>query len=227
MSETSIPKVFISYSWSSPKHEKSIIEIATKLMSDGVEVILDKWDLREGQDLNVFMEQMVTDDTIIRVLIFIDRRYAEKADGREGGVGTESQIISGKLYKKVDETKFIPIVMELDKNGEPYLPTFLKTRKYIDLSKDSKFYAEYDQLLRNIYNKPLYPKPSLGTPPKYISSEELQSISTLHQFQAAKDAITSGSKFSLVPITEFYEKMTHNLKHFALDPESSSDDLTI
>jgi hypothetical protein len=38
------------------------------LMGDGVNVILDVWDLKNGQDKYVFMEQMVEDSEIKKVL---------------------------------------------------------------------------------------------------------------------------------------------------------------
>jgi hypothetical protein len=46
-----IPKVFISYSWSSSDR---VLEFAKRLMANGVDVILDKWDLKEGQT-NMFL----------------------------------------------------------------------------------------------------------------------------------------------------------------------------
>ena len=63
-----------------------------------------------------------------------DKTYSQKADARKAGVGTESQIISKEVYEKVDQSKFIPIVCEFDDNGEPFLPTFLKSRIWIDFS---------------------------------------------------------------------------------------------
>jgi len=39
------PKLFISYSWTSPAHEQWVISLATDLRENGVDVILDKWDL--------------------------------------------------------------------------------------------------------------------------------------------------------------------------------------
>lgn len=52
------PKVFISYAWSKDNLEK-VLELAKRLMNDGIQVILDKWDLKEGQDKYAFMEQSV------------------------------------------------------------------------------------------------------------------------------------------------------------------------
>ena len=44
------PQVFISYSWTSKEYQKSIISLASRLRHDGVDVKLDVWDLKEGQD---------------------------------------------------------------------------------------------------------------------------------------------------------------------------------
>ena len=59
------------------------------------------------------MERMVTDPTVTKVLIFSNKSYAEKADARQHGVGTEAQILSAELYGKVQQEKFIPIVCNL------------------------------------------------------------------------------------------------------------------
>lgn len=79
------PKLFISYSWTNPDHEQWVLNLATELRESGVDVILDKWDLKEGHDANVFMEQMVSDPDIKKVALICDKTYAEKADGRSGG----------------------------------------------------------------------------------------------------------------------------------------------
>ena len=69
MQEDKTPKIFISYSWSS---DEIVVPLAQRLVSHGVEVVLDKWDLKEGQDKYAFMEQCVNDPKITKVLI--DRR---------------------------------------------------------------------------------------------------------------------------------------------------------
>ena len=69
------PKVFISYSWSSPSHERWVLDLAESLMASGIEVKLDKWDLRLGGDAVAFMESMVTDKSIDKVLIISDKSY--------------------------------------------------------------------------------------------------------------------------------------------------------
>ncbi len=73
------PKVFISYSWSSPAHKERVKAIADRLLSDGVDVVIDIYDLKEGNDKNAFMEKMIVDKSITNVLVMCDSVYAKKS----------------------------------------------------------------------------------------------------------------------------------------------------
>ncbi|MBP2070726.1 SEFIR domain-containing protein [Thermoanaerobacterium butyriciformans] len=183
-----IPKVFISYSWTTPKHIQWVIDLATRLCNHGVDVVIDKWNLKEGQDKYAFMEQMVNDDGIDRVLIICDKAYAEKANSRKGGVGEETAIITSEVYNKVYQDKFIPIVTEMDDDGKPYLPTYLKSRIYINMSDETYFEREYEKLLRDIFDRPLYQKPSIGKPPEWLFDEKAQHYKTRDAVKQLKDA---------------------------------------
>ena len=52
------------------------------------------------------------------------------------------------------------------------MPTYIKTRIYIDLSDSEKYEAEYEKLLRNIYEKPQFVKPKLGKIPEWLDEEK-------------------------------------------------------
>jgi SEFIR domain len=166
------PKAFISYSWTSESHLELIRNWADRLMADGVNIILDQYDLKEGHDKYVFMEKMVTDPSVTHVLVICDRTYAEKADARKAGVGTESQIMSQEIYNKVEQSKFIPILCELSETDEPYLPTFIKSRIGINFSSPELVNDNWEQLVRLLFGKPLYQKPAIGKPPAYISDDK-------------------------------------------------------
>lgn len=152
-------KLFISYSWSTPDHEDWVLRLATELRQSGVDVILDKWDLKEGHDAFAFMEKMVSDKNVRKVIIVSDKLYAEKANERSGGVGTETQIITSEIYTKVEQGKFVVVIPEKDENGKPFLPAYYKSRIYIDLSSEELYSKNFEQLLRWIYNKPRHVKP--------------------------------------------------------------------
>lgn len=129
------PKLFISYSWTTPEHEQWVVSLAEELVDSHVDVILDKWHLKEGHDAIAFMEKMVNDQDIKKVLIICDKGYAEKANNRAGGVGTEAQIMSKDIYDHVSQEKFVAVVREKDESGKAYLPTYYKGRIYIDLTE--------------------------------------------------------------------------------------------
>ncbi len=210
------PKLFISYSWSNPDHEKLVINLATELIENGVDVIFDKWDLKEGQDANAFMERMVTDTEIKKVVIICDRVYAEKANRRSGGVGTETQIISPEIYSKADQNKFVAVLSEKDENGNPYLPIYYKSRIYIDLSNDELYASNFEQLLRWIYDKPLYIKPSLGKQPSFLSEENPISLGTTTKHRRALDAIRLNREYTKGALEEYLSTFARNLESFRI-----------
>lgn len=176
------PKVFISYSWSTQQHQSLIQQWAERLVADGVDILLDIYDLKEGYDKYIFMEKMVSDPSVTHILVMCDKVYAEKADARKAGVGTESQIMSRELYEKTEQTKFIPIVCEVSESGEPYLPVFLKSRIWIDFSSEKSVGDNWERLIRHLFEKPLHEKPARGLPPLYIAnSAAVQSVlGTMH-----------------------------------------------
>ena len=63
-------KLFISYSWTNQDHETWVLNLAKELVENGVHVVIDKWDLKEGQDSYSFMEKMVSDTEIQKVKIW-------------------------------------------------------------------------------------------------------------------------------------------------------------
>lgn len=168
------PKVFISYSWSTQIHKDMVRGWADQLMSEGVGVVIDVYDLKEGDDKYFFMEKMVIDETVTHVLMFCDKKYSEKANARESGVGTESQIISQKIYNQVSQSKFLPIICEFDDEGEACLPIFMQSRIWFDFSTPESVNKNWEGLLRILYNKPQYIKPELGKAPSYITNDSAQ-----------------------------------------------------
>jgi hypothetical protein len=215
------PRVFVSYSWSSPQHEQWVINFAERLSSDGVFVILDKWDLKEGQDKHVFMERMVNDKKINKVLVVCDSSYQRKANDRKGGVGTESQLISKKVYENTRQEKFIPIIKEYDEANEPCLPHFISNRKYIDLSSDQIFEENYQKLVRTLYKKPLQKRPPVGGPPSYIIEEDPIVLKTSHKVAEIKRALVSGNQNADGFIADYLDTFLVALEDFRLKDLSS------
>ena len=189
------PKVFISYSWSNKFHQEMVKFWADRLIHDGVDVIIDIYDLNEGDDKYAFMESMVTDQDVTHVLVVCDTKYKEKADAREKGVGTESTIISTKVYSQVKQSKFIPILCEFSDNGEPVVPVFMDARIGINFSTPEAVNENWEQLMRLLYSKPLHVKPKKGSIPYYITSEvSLPTNEARAKFESLKQAVLQDKK---------------------------------
>lgn len=210
-------RAFISYSWSSPEHEEWVLRLATNLRASGIDAILDKWDLREGDEANAFMERMVTDQNISKVIIVSDGIYAEKSNKRLGGAGTEAQIISQKIFDSQEKGKFVVIVKELDENGGPFLPAYYTSRVYIDFSQEDKFSEKFEQLLRWLVGRPGLVKPALGSLPKYIIEPENSiMLSTAILQRRAIDCISNNRRSSYPALNEYLEHFLAEIEKFRL-----------
>ena len=155
-----IPKVFISYSHDSQDHKRWVLEFATRLRNTGVDATLDQWDLRPGEDLPNFMERhMVAAD---RVLMICTDRYVDKANKGSGGVGYEKMIVTADLLKSIDSNKVIPIIRQ---QGTHNLPTYLRSKLFLEFSREDQFEFSFDELIRTLHGAPLFVKPEVGNSP--------------------------------------------------------------
>ena len=188
--EAVAPRVFVSYSWEGDDHKHWVHALATRLRSDGVNAILDQWNLRPGSDKNLFMERSVVDSDL--VLIVGTPTYARKANERTGGVGYEAMIITGQLAQQISQEKFIPIL----KAGtwETSTPVWLQTKVGVDLSATPYAQGTYDDLLRRIHNE-WHPAPQIGLRPTFAqAAPDTSPLSLTHEIT---DASPEGSTLNI------------------------------
>ena len=215
------PKIFISYSWTTPNHEEWVLNLAERLVSDGIEVVFDKWDLKPGNDKYKFMESSVESSDIVKVLLILDKKYSERANARAGGVGTETQIISPQIYNNVEQEKFIPLIAERDSEGNAFIPTFLKGTVYIDLSSLEHYESNYEQLLRNIFKRPSYTRPKLGIAPSYLFENIENTIRTSTIIRNFSAQIDKDPKRLNGILKDFLDEFYSDLENYRLEPTSN------
>lgn len=153
------PKVFISYSHDNDAHKDWVLKLATDLRHHGVDVILDQWDLRLGDDLPFFMEQGLSSSTL--VLCVCSDKYVEKANAGKGGAGYEKKILAADLMQDVEKNYVIPIMRN---TSTMKLPSFLAGSMYVDFSGED-YLSPYKKLLYRIYSEDIKEKPALGVNP--------------------------------------------------------------
>ena len=157
------PLVFISYSWEGDEHQNWVRKLAEDLVKNGVDVRLDIWENRNGSDIPHFMDE--SGRMADRVLCILTPYYKEKAEELKGGVGYEYRNMTAEIFINVKIIKFIPVLKK--GNYQESLPTALSGRVTVDMRDDSKYEENLEELLREFFEIPKYPKPELGTPPKF------------------------------------------------------------
>ncbi|WP_262683329.1 SEFIR domain-containing protein [Paenibacillus baimaensis] len=166
MSEEKVPVVFISYCWTTSEHMQWVLDLATRLMEkSGVEVILDRWHGVVGHDRYQFMEESIKKAD--KVIVICDEQYCQKANNRQGGVGTETLIITPDVYQYTKQEKFIPIALKKKDNGDYLLPTYISSRFALGMTKPDDFERDYVQLERLIWQEPQLKPPTRGTKPNF------------------------------------------------------------
>lgn len=165
--EEGVSTVFISYSWDSEEHKQWVLDLANRLVKEGVNVILDRYELRPGKSLPHFVETAI--NKADRILIIYTPNYKLKAEKRSGGVGYEYSIMNSELYKnQTTNERIIPILR--DGNSTDSIPEFMQQYIHLDMRNDKNYENSYTDLLREIYDEPEIVKPKIGTKRNIASS---------------------------------------------------------
>ena len=153
-------KAFISYSWDSEEHKEWVLKISTELRGHGVDVILDQWDARLGNNLPDFIGKGLSTSNI--VICICSEQYVKKANENDGGAGYETRIIASHLLNSSNKFFVIPIIK--NNNSTEKVPICLMGLKYLDF--DNRDYSQcYYELLERIYEEDVKKKPPIGTNP--------------------------------------------------------------
>ena len=229
MATESPPKLFVSYSWSNAEHEAWVLELAKSLVESGIEVLLDKWHLRDGHDSIKFMESMVTNVDVKKVLILADRVYVRRANERVGGVGTETQILTPDLYGGQSPNKFVLVVCERDEQGKPFVPTYYRGRIHIDMSREEVYAAGHEQIVRWVFDKPLHVRPEIGSRPAFLDEHFRIDLGTGAAGRRCVDAVIHGKSTAMGAFAAYLDLFLENMERFRIvrSPESHFDDQVV
>jgi hypothetical protein len=154
------PEVFISYSHDNEDHKSWVLQLATRLRLNGVNVILDRWNLTLGSDIALFMEKGLSKSQ--RVICVCSENYVQKANGGIGGSGYEKKILASELIKSQNTNMIIPLIKN---NPNKITPIFLAGQLYIDFEEANLYESKYQELLRDILDEPILPIPPIGKNP--------------------------------------------------------------
>jgi hypothetical protein len=113
-------------------------------------------------DLPHYMETSIRESDY--VVLVCTLAFADKANRGSGGVGYEKNIVTGEMFtKQGNDSKFVPLL----RSGLPEvsLPSYLRSKYYVDFRMDEDFEAALDKLLRHIHQVPAIERPPIGPMP--------------------------------------------------------------
>ena len=223
------PKVFISYAWTNDEYTNRVANFVKRLRSDGIDTLFDQFDLLAGNSLNNFMEKCVLDPTVTHVLMLLNPAYKEKADKRSGGAGRETQIISEEVYSDLDNSKFKPIIFDVeDKSVAEVVPVYLKNRMFIDLSNLDTFEENYRALVREIYGKPHMVKNQIGLRPDWVDDSKQMDLN-YNKLNLIKESMYKGIekntfRYSLQSLKTEFNTIISNIDYGSINVDNYEEE---
>ncbi|MDV6373783.1 toll/interleukin-1 receptor domain-containing protein [Deinococcus arenicola] len=197
------PRTFISYAWTTPAHEMRVQNLVDQLRRDGIDALLDKYHLRPGMDADQYMEQVAARGEVGKVIAICDPNYVGKVDRRQGGAGKEGTIMSTGVYDQLlaggeAGRRFVAVVFDKAEGVSP-TPAMFSSSLHIDMSTQELYDANYDELLRFLYDQPRLVAPSIGTRPSHLQSSQSGAITatTWPRASALRRAIGSNQGVSV------------------------------
>lgn len=203
-------KVFISYD--SRDRNRFVEEFAEKLMSKGIDVWYDKWELGYGDSLASIFDEIVKCDIFVSII--------SKYSVNSNWVKEESD--SAFIRKIEDKIRFIPVIL-MEENLE--IPNQINHMVQCRIYDIENYDDEFKTLVGNILGNSL--KPSLGSKPKYVEINPIMGyevfdsivIKTIGDYMVENGNVTL-SFDQIVKLTEDYEISEEDIQDSIEDLES-------
>ncbi len=144
------PKVYISYSHDSEDHIRWVRGLGERLRADGIDVILDQWELLPGDDIRRSQERWVHDSETI--VVVLTPGYTDRMRDPDTGVGFEHGLLGLLLVEPAtDAPRIIPLLREEVPVGS--LPGWLEGRYRLQFQTDQQIVATYPLLLDALFGR--------------------------------------------------------------------------
>ncbi len=160
MAERRVPRVFISYSHDTPRHQERVLELADRLRADGIDAEIDQYNIAPPEGWPLWCERQIEDaDFVLMVCTetYHRRVRGDEKPGKGQGVVWEARIIRQLLYDAgAVSTKFVPILFSDASPEQIPLPIKGWTRYVADTGDG------YQELYRRLTGQPRILRPELG-----------------------------------------------------------------
>ena len=146
------PTCFISYAWGTQEHQRWVLQLAKDLRNAGIDVLLDRWNVIPGANLDRYIEQvMKTDFVVVIGTAGLVQKYNSKTT--DPVVTAELEMLNLRLRQpnKYGHT-ILPILAEGDSDTS-FSPQLQKL-VYVDFKQSAFYFRQLFDMIWRIYNLP-------------------------------------------------------------------------
>jgi tetratricopeptide (TPR) repeat protein len=140
------PTVFLSYcrDTATEKNEAWVLDLARRLVADGMQVRLDQWDSAPGDLIAFYMQEVIA--TSDYILMICTPRYKISMEKMRGAAGYETNIIATQLLLTADHRRYLTIIKEGTETTS--VPFSLQGKRHLFFDTEANYTAQYPKLLQ-------------------------------------------------------------------------------
>jgi hypothetical protein len=157
---TTSEEVFISYSHDSADHIKRVLELSNRLRSEGVDCVLDQYEVSPIEGWPRWMDRKIRDAKYVILICtesYFKRVMGEEEEGKGLGARWEGNLVYQHFYNAGSlNNRFIPVVF--DESQKRHIPIPLQGASHYCVGTE----AGYEDLYRALTDQPKIQKPKLG-----------------------------------------------------------------
>jgi TIR domain len=147
------PTLFISYAWGNHEHEQWVEQFAEDLEKAGFHILLDRWIVRKGQELNGFIEKILSDETdyiiVVGTKLYMQKYNAIKTS-KEHVIKLEGRLLNFLIgFNLTLSDKVIPILLE--GTATESLPPMMQMKYVTDFTLQKDYGIQLLELIRDLY----------------------------------------------------------------------------
>lgn len=146
------PTCFISYAWGTPEHERWVIQLAKDLRNADIDVLLDRWNVVPGSNLDRYIEQIMDTNFVIIVgTPSLLQKYNSTAS--DPVLKAELEMVNMRLRQT---TKYghtiLPVLLDGDVNTS--FPPQAQKLIYVDFKQTDQYFVQLFDMIWRLFNLP-------------------------------------------------------------------------
>lgn len=125
--DSGLGEVFISYSWDSEDHVRSVLQFSDRLRSEGIDCVLDQYEVSPPEGWPRWMDRKIRDAQFV-LMVCTETYYKRVMGDEEAGKGLGVRWEGGLIYQHIYNAgtmnnKFIPVLMRGE--DQPFIGVFM------------------------------------------------------------------------------------------------------